>query len=147
MHHHTPSYDEDTTTTFADLGLPSHLVDAVEKIGYTSPTDIQVRTIPHLLQGNDIIGIAQTGTGKTAAFSLPMLHFIDGKKKYPQALILVPTRELAIQGEQAINDFASTSHDIHVCAIYGGSSYAAQKRALKNGTQIIIGTPGRIIDL
>lgn len=142
----TPEVEENTTT-FADLGLPSDLLEAVETLGFTTPTAIQEQTIPALLGGRDVVGVAQTGTGKTAAFGLPLLAQIDPDKRRVQALVLAPTRELAMQVADAISDFAQVNHDIKVLSVYGGSSYVPQIRGLERGAQVVVGTPGRVMDL
>jgi ATP-dependent RNA helicase DeaD len=131
---------------FADLGLSEQILRAVKTIGYESASPIQAATIPALLEGADIMGQAQTGTGKTAAFALPILSQIDLKKHSPQALVLVPTRELAIQVSEAFQKYATGLNGFHVLPIYGGQSYVPQLNALKRGPQVIVGTPGRIID-
>ena len=137
----------DTTSTFADLCLPLPLLETVEKLGFTAPTAIQMQAIPPLLAGRDVIGVAQTGTGKTAAFGLPLLTQIDPELKNVQALVLAPTRELAIQDAEAITNFAINNADIEVATIYGGAPYGPQLQALRKGAQIVVGAPGRIIDL
>jgi ATP-dependent RNA helicase DeaD len=131
---------------FADLGLSEQVLRAVKTIGYESASPIQAATIPALLEGADIMGQAQTGTGKTAAFALPILSQIDLKRHAPQALVLVPTRELAIQVSEAFQKYATGLNGFHVLPIYGGQSYVPQLNALKRGPQVIVGTPGRIID-
>lgn len=136
-----------TETTFADLGLPDDLLAAITQMGYEVPTPIQAEAIPALLELHDVVGIAQTGTGKTAAFGLPLLALIDSDERHVQALVLAPTRELAMQSAQAISDFASRSRDIDVVPVYGGSAYGPQIGALKRGAQVVVGTPGRVIDL
>lgn len=133
--------------TFPDLGLPPQLLAAVGKLGYQAPTEIQTAVIPALLAGHDVTGVAQTGTGKTAAFGLPLLAHIDPSRKGVQALVLTPTRELAIQVSDAITAMAALSQGVQVVSIYGGSSYTAQLRALSAGAQVVVGTPGRVIDL
>lgn len=132
--------------TFKDLNLPSELLQAIEKVGYETPSPIQAESIPLLLDGHDLLGQAQTGTGKTAAFALPMLANIDVEANYPQLLVLAPTRELAIQVAEAFQVYASFSKKIRVLPIYGGQSYDNQIRQLKRGVQVIVGTPGRVID-
>lgn len=132
--------------TFKDLNLPSELLQAIEKVGYETPSPIQAESIPLLLDGHDLLGQAQTGTGKTAAFALPMLANIDADANYPQLLVLAPTRELAIQVAEAFQVYASFSKKIRVLPIYGGQSYDNQIRQLKRGVQVIVGTPGRVID-
>ncbi|MDR1387084.1 MAG: DEAD/DEAH box helicase [Propionibacteriaceae bacterium] len=131
---------------FADLGLPDHLLAAVTNLGFDYPTEIQAAAIPELLAGHDIVGVAQTGTGKTAAFGLPLLAAIDPALLEPQALVLAPTRELALQVAAAIEDFAQTSPGLRVATIYGGAPYGPQKRDLAAGAQVVVGTPGRVID-
>ena len=132
---------------FDDLGLPEDLLAAVKELGFSAPTAIQAAAIPILLRGKDVVGVAQTGTGKTAAFALPLLAHIDPDKREVQALVLAPTRELAMQGAQAIESFAAKSRGVDVAAVYGGSSYLPQLRALEGGAQVVVGTPGRIMDL
>lgn len=139
--------EEITAPGFAELGLPDDLLDAVQKLGFTTPTAIQEQTIPTLLSGRDVVGVAQTGTGKTAAFGLPLLAQIDPAKRRVQSIVLAPTRELAMQVADAIKDFAAVSRDIDVVAVYGGSSYVPQIRALERGAQVVVGTPGRVMDL
>ena len=131
---------------FADLNLPDPLLRAVHKLGFTVPSEIQEQAIPALLGGRDITGVAQTGTGKTAAFGLPLLAAIDPTLPQVQALVLTPTRELAMQVAEAIGTFAEYMPRLTVVPVYGGSSFLPQKMALKNGAQVVVGTPGRIID-
>jgi ATP-dependent RNA helicase DeaD len=132
--------------SFADLGLSGPVLKALADVGYESPSPIQAATIPALLSGTDILGQAQTGTGKTAAFALPILSKLDLAQKEPQALVLVPTRELAIQVAEAFQKYAAHLRGFHVMPIYGGQSYTPQLNALKRGTHVIVGTPGRIMD-
>ncbi|MBU3021113.1 DEAD/DEAH box helicase [Aestuariibacter sp. A3R04] len=132
--------------TFKDLNLPPSILQALEKVGYEKPSPIQAESIPLLLEGHDLLGQAQTGTGKTAAFALPMLANIDPEAKLPQLLVLAPTRELAIQVAEAFQVYASFSQKIKVLPVYGGQSYDNQIRQLKRGVQVVVGTPGRIID-
>jgi ATP-dependent RNA helicase DeaD len=134
------------TVTFKSLGLSDTCVQQLEELGFVEPTQIQQQAIPSLLEGRDLVGQSQTGTGKTAAFSLPMLDLIDSRNKAVQGLILTPTRELAQQVGQAINDFASNRR-IYVLTVYGGQSIERQIRSLRKGVQVVVGTPGRIIDL
>jgi ATP-dependent RNA helicase DeaD len=141
-----PTPEEDTPTGFDTLGLPDDLLRAVSALGFTRPSPIQEQAIPLLLGGKDVIGVAQTGTGKTAAFGLPLLAAIDPTQRRVQALVLVPTRELAMQGADAITSFAQDVKDIEVVSVYGGSSYVPQERALRRGAQVVVGTPGRIMD-
>ena len=134
------------TPTFAELGLGELLLQALAAVGYESPSPIQAATIPALLAGKDVLGQAQTGTGKTAAFALPILARLDLRQREPQALVLVPTRELAIQVAEAFHKYASKLSGFHVLPIYGGQSYTPQLQSLKRGTHVIVGTPGRIMD-
>ena len=133
-------------STFADLGLPDSLLKALADVGYESPSPIQAATIPPLLAGRDLLGQAQTGTGKTAAFALPILARLQPLARAPQALVLAPTRELAIQVAEAFQKYAHHIPGFHVAPIYGGSGYGAQLSALRRGVHVVIGTPGRIID-
>ena len=119
--------------TFTDLKLPQPILQALEKVGYEKPSPIQAESIPLLLEGHDLLGQAQTGTGKTAAFALPMLANLDVEGNYPQLLVLAPTRELAIQVAEAFQAYASFSQKIRVLPIYGGQSYDNQIRQLKRG--------------
>ncbi len=132
--------------TFADLGLPQSILDAVNDMGFVNPSPIQQETIPHLLAGRDVLGMAQTGSGKTAAFSLPLLAQIDSSKRHPQMLVMAPTRELAIQVADACEQFTKNMKGINVVTVYGGQRYDIQLRALKQGSQVVVGTPGRILD-
>ncbi|MBI9045553.1 MAG: DEAD/DEAH box helicase [Anaerolineaceae bacterium] len=132
--------------TFEELGLEPQILEAVEKSGYTEPTPIQAQAIPLLNEGKDILGQAQTGTGKTAAFALPMIQKLDRKNKHIQGLVLTPTRELAVQVSDAIKAYGKFSK-LKVAPVYGGQSYQIQLRKLKEGVQIVVGTPGRVIDL
>ncbi|HMA12338.1 MAG TPA: DEAD/DEAH box helicase, partial [Steroidobacteraceae bacterium] len=131
---------------FSELGLSEAVVRAVKGVGYESASPIQAATIPAMLEGADILGQAQTGTGKTAAFALPILSRLNLKDRVPQALVLVPTRELAIQVAEAFQKYAAGQHAFHVLPIYGGQSYVPQFSALKRGPQVIVGTPGRVMD-
>ncbi|WP_445228204.1 DEAD/DEAH box helicase [Corynebacterium sp. H78] len=131
---------------FSDLGLPNAVVKAVEKVGFETPSPIQAATIPTLMDGRDVVGLAQTGTGKTAAFALPILARIDEGNRSPQALILAPTRELALQVADSFQSFADHLGRIQVLPIYGGQAYGIQLSGLRRGAQIIVGTPGRVID-
>ncbi|MGJ8581131.1 MAG: DEAD/DEAH box helicase [Psychromonas sp.] len=132
--------------TFQDLNLPEALVKVVTEMGYESPSPIQAQTIPHLLNGEDVLGLAQTGTGKTAAFALPLLANIDVSKNHPQVLVLAPTRELAIQVAEAFQSYSRHLRGFHVMPIYGGQSYNIQFKQLARGPQVVVGTPGRIMD-
>jgi ATP-dependent RNA helicase DeaD len=134
--------------TFEGLGLDARLVQATDALGYKNPTPIQEKAIPVLLSGTkDLVGLAQTGTGKTAAFGLPLLQLVDAAKKYPQALVVCPTRELCIQIVNEIEGFKKFMPGMHVVAVYGGTSIGMQIRDLKRGVQIVVATPGRLIDL
>jgi ATP-dependent RNA helicase DeaD len=133
-------------TNFGDLNLPTPLLKALHDVGYEAPSPIQSQTIPPLLMGKDVLGQAQTGTGKTAAFALPVLARIDLKKRQPQVLVLAPTRELAIQVAEAFQKYAAHLKDFHVLPIYGGQDYRPQLQALRRGAHVIVGTPGRVID-
>ena len=135
-----------TTLTFSELGLASPILKAVQEAGYETPSPIQAQSIPPLLAGRDLLGQAQTGTGKTAAFSLPLLGRIDPKNKAPQMLVLAPTRELAIQVAEAIQSYARHMKGLHVLPIYGGQSMGIQLRQLERHPQVIVGTPGRVLD-
>ncbi len=145
------SADPDTTSPaplsgFTELGLAEPLLRALADVGYETPSPIQAATIPPLLEGRDVLGQAQTGTGKTAAFALPILARIDPKLAAPQALVLAPTRELAIQVSEAFQKYAHHLPGFHVLPIYGGQSYTPQLQALRRGVQVVVGTPGRVID-
>ena len=132
--------------TFESLGLSETRVRQLENLGFTTPTNIQAQAIPQLLAGRDVVGQSQTGTGKTAAFSVPILEQIDGNQKAVQALILTPTRELAVQVSDAISSFVG-EQGLKVLAIYGGQAIDRQIFQLKRGVQVVVGTPGRVIDL
>lgn len=135
------------TTEFTELGLHPQLVQAVSELGYTSPTPIQTAVIPLMLTGQDIIGQAQTGTGKTAAFSLPILHTIQPGAGFVQSLVLAPTRELALQVATAMEQYGR-HRQTTVLAVYGGQAYGRQKRQLRDGqVDVVVGTPGRLLDL
>ncbi|NIG62123.1 MAG: DEAD/DEAH family ATP-dependent RNA helicase [Serratia symbiotica] len=132
--------------SFADLGLSAEIISALTDLGYEKPSPIQAECIPHLLNGLDVLGMAQTGSGKTAAFSLPLLHNLQADLKAPQILVLAPTRELAVQVAEAMTDFSKHMHGVNVVALYGGQRYDVQLRALRQGPQIVVGTPGRLLD-
>jgi ATP-dependent RNA helicase DeaD len=135
-------------STFDELGLHEKLLKAVTDLGFSTPTPIQEKAIPVLLSGTkDLIGLAQTGTGKTAAFGLPLLQLVDSGKKYPQALIVCPTRELCLQIEKEMELFKKYISGINIVAVYGGSSISMQIRDIRRGVQIVVATPGRLIDL
>ena len=135
-----------TSVSFADMNLSAPLMKALKDVGYESPSPIQAETIPLVMAGKDLVGQAQTGTGKTAAFALPLLSRIDLKKKLPQVLVLAPTRELAIQVAEAFQTYAKHIKGFHVLPIYGGQDYNIQLRPLKRGVHVIVGTPGRVMD-
>ena len=132
--------------TFADLGLDPRVLQAVQEVGYETPSPIQAETIPTLLTGRDVVGLAQTGTGKTAAFALPILSRLDLRQKKPQALVLAPTRELALQVCEAFERYAAHVPGVHVLPVYGGQAYGVQLSALRRGVHVVVGTPGRIMD-
>jgi ATP-dependent RNA helicase DeaD len=140
----TPAQPEGVT--FADLGLADVLVSRLIELGYETPTPIQERAIPTLLEGKDVVGLAQTGTGKTAAFALPILSKIDPSNRSTQAIILAPTRELALQVCEAISTYAVKMPGVRVLPVYGGQSYGFQLSGLQRGAHIVVGTPGRVID-
>ncbi|MDE6217976.1 MAG: DEAD/DEAH box helicase, partial [Muribaculaceae bacterium] len=134
--------------TFADLGVREDLLKAITEMGFENPMPIQSMVIPHLLgKEGDVIGLAQTGTGKTAAFGLPVLQRIDNDKKEPQALIIAPTRELCLQIAGDMADFAKFDEGVRILPVYGGSSIDSQIRSLRKGVQVVVATPGRLIDL
>ncbi len=132
--------------SFHDLDLIEPVLKVLDDVGYETPSPIQARVIPHMLKGRDVLGQAQTGTGKTAAFALPILSRIDLKQKDPQALVLAPTRELAIQVAEAFQRYAAHLKGFHVLPIYGGQDYTTQLRSLKRGAHVVVGTPGRVMD-
>ena len=138
--------EDDDSVRFDQLDLPDEIVRAVRKVGFEKPSPIQAATIPTLMSGRDVVGLAQTGTGKTAAFALPILARIDRSVRAPQALVLAPTRELALQVADSFQSFADHLGKIHVLPIYGGQAYGVQLSGLRRGAQIIVGTPGRVID-
>ncbi|CAN5587778.1 DEAD/DEAH box helicase [soil metagenome] len=147
----SPDSDQtDTSTqpdvTFADLNIHPLVLQAVADLGYESPSAIQAATIPALMAGSDVVGLAQTGTGKTAAFAIPILSKIDTSSKATQALVLAPTRELALQVAEAFGRYGAKLPRVNVLPIYGGQSYVVQLAGLKRGAQIVVGTPGRVID-
>ncbi|WP_296605883.1 DEAD/DEAH box helicase [Nocardioides sp.] len=144
----TDENDDTTTTevTFADLGLSEPVLKGLADVGYETPSAIQAATIPPLLAGRDVVGLAQTGTGKTAAFALPILSRLDLSQKTPQALVLAPTRELALQVCEAFERYAARIKGVHVLPVYGGQAYGVQLSALRRGVHVVVGTPGRIMD-
>ncbi|QCI16614.1 DEAD/DEAH family ATP-dependent RNA helicase [Buchnera aphidicola (Aphis craccivora)] len=135
-----------TEKTFSFLGLNPFIIQSLDEMGYVKPSPIQASCIPLLLQGKDVLGMAQTGSGKTAAFSLPLLHNLKINLKAPQILVLAPTRELAVQVAEAFSMFSKYIVGVHVLPLYGGQRYELQLRALKQGPQIVVGTPGRLLD-
>ncbi len=134
------------TTSFRDLKIAEPLIAVLDELGYETPTPIQAQAIPHLLKGLDLLGHAPTGTGKTAAFALPLLSRLDMQAKTVQVMTLTPTRELAIQVAEAYQRYASKINGFHVLPIYGGQEYGGQIRQLKRGVQVVVGTPGRVMD-
>ncbi len=140
------SNDFSSQSGFCELGLIKPVLKALDKMGYETPTPVQEQAIPYVLAGRDLLGQAQTGTGKTAAFALPLLSRIDLKKMEPQVLVLAPTRELAIQVAESFQQYASQMKGFHVLPIYGGQAYDGQFRRLKRGVHVVVGTPGRVMD-
>jgi len=136
----------ETILSFSDLALSAPLLQAIREIGYETPSPIQAASIPPLLEGHDLVGQAQTGTGKTAAFALPILNNIDTSRREPQALVLTPTRELALQVAEAFQSYARHLPDFHILPIYGGQGMDTQLRQLRRGVHVIVGTPGRVMD-
>ncbi|MCU1548482.1 MAG: box helicase, partial [Arthrobacter sp.] len=148
-----PSKDEDTEdegVKFVDLGIDGRVLAALQDVGYEKPSPIQAATIPLLLEGRDVVGLAQTGTGKTAAFAVPALsrlaelHDLNGPSRKTQALVLAPTRELALQVAEAFTSYAKHIDDFTVLPVYGGSAYGPQLAGLRRGAQVVVGTPGRV---
>ena len=137
---------DNAPATFADLHIHPSVLQALVDVGYESPSAIQAATIPALMAGSDVVGLAQTGTGKTAAFAVPILSKIDTSSRATQALVLAPTRELALQVAEAFSRYGARLPQVNVLPIYGGSSYAVQLSGLKRGAQVVVGTPGRVID-
>lgn len=143
---------EEPTVTFSELGLDARVLAALADLGYEKPSPIQAATIPLLLDGRDVVGLAQTGTGKTAAFALPALSRmaeladLNGPATTPQILVLAPTRELALQVAEAFTSYAKYLPDFTVLPVYGGSPYGPQLAGLRRGAQVVVGTPGRVID-
>lgn len=137
---------EETFTSFADLSLAPEIIRVIDEIGYETPSPIQARSIPPLLAGRDLLGQAQTGTGKTAAFALPLLSRLDLSLRYPQILVLAPTRELALQVAEAMQTYARHLKGFHVLPVYGGQNMGQQLRQLERGAHVVVGTPGRIQD-
>jgi ATP-dependent RNA helicase DeaD len=139
--------DVEATTSFKDLGLSEGLLQTLDELGYAEPTPIQARAIPELLAGHDVIGQAQTGSGKTAAFGLPMLEHIDPESEETQAIVLTPTRELCIQVTQAMRAYAEHLEGVNVVAVFGGAPIRDQQARLRSGAQIVVATVGRMMDL
>lgn len=137
---------EEPKSGFAGFGLPKSLLEALDRCGYQQPSPIQAAAIPELMLGRDLLGQAQTGTGKTAAFALPLLARIDLDARQPQVLVLAPTRELAIQVSEAFQRYAACTRGLHVLALYGGSDFRDQIQKLRRGVQVVVGTPGRVMD-
>ncbi|MCP4040773.1 MAG: DEAD/DEAH box helicase, partial [Gammaproteobacteria bacterium] len=133
-------------SSFRDLNLPDQFLTTLDEVGYEIPTPIQAQTIPPLLKGLDLLGHAPTGTGKTAAFALPLLARLDIGRQQVQVMVLTPTRELAIQVAEAFQRYASQIKGFHVLPIYGGQDYSGQLRQLKRGVHVVVGTPGRVMD-
>jgi len=140
------SFDEQSQTKFSDFAFSPEILKAIDELGYETPTPIQSTIMPHVLAGTDVVGQAQTGTGKTAAFALPLLSRLDLKKRKPQVLVLAPTRELAIQVAEAFHSFATHMSGFQVVPIYGGQDYKIQLRQLERGVHVVVGTPGRVMD-
>src|SRR3978361_969413 len=142
----TPDPDTDNTApSFADLQIHPLVLQAGNDRGYESPSAIQAATIPAMMAGSDVVGLAQTGTGKTAAFAIPILSRIEPPSRTTQALVLAPTRELALQVAEAFSRYGAHL-PVNVLPIYGGSPYGPQMAGLKRGAQVVVGTPGRVID-
>ncbi|MEO8222524.1 MAG: DEAD/DEAH box helicase, partial [Specibacter sp.] len=148
----SPETEEVDETTFADLGIDGRVLSALNDVGYEKPSPIQAATIPLLLEGRDVVGLAQTGTGKTAAFAVPALSRmaelmdLNGPTKDTQILVLAPTRELALQVAEAFTSYAKYMDNFSVLPVYGGSAYGPQLAGLRRGAQVVVGTPGRVID-
>jgi ATP-dependent RNA helicase DeaD len=138
--------EREHSVAFADLGIDERVLRALTDVGYESPSPIQAATIPALLEGRHVVGLAQTGTGKTAAFAVPILSRLDLRQKTPQALVLAPTRELALQVSEAFERYAARLPGVHVLPIYGGQGYGVQLSALRRGVHVVVGTPGRVMD-
>ncbi|HAR32587.1 MAG TPA: ATP-dependent RNA helicase, partial [Desulfobacter sp.] len=131
---------------FDEMNLSPDVFAVLQTVGYETPTPIQTLTIPHMIECKDLLGQARTGTGKTAAFALPLLSRINLENKRPQVLVVTPTRELAIQVAQSFNDYGAKMKGLNVLAVYGGQSYSVQLNQLKRGAHVIVGTPGRLMD-
>ena len=134
--------------TFEELGVSGEILQAIQEMGYVTPMPVQEKVIPYLLgHNNDVVALAQTGTGKTAAYGLPVLQKIDTDRTDVQAIIMAPTRELCLQITDDLKDYSKYIKGLHVLAVYGGASIEPQIRALKKGVQVIVATPGRLVDL
>ena len=145
---YTPITPQSILKTFEELGVSAEIRRAISEMGYEHPMPVQEEVIPYLLGvGNDVIALAQTGTGKTAAFGLPVLQKVNPKDRRTQAVILSPTRELCLQIAGDLKEYSRYIDDLHVLAVYGGSSIESQIRTLRKGAQVIVATPGRLIDL
>jgi ATP-dependent RNA helicase DeaD len=138
--------EDESSATFAGLGIDERVLRALRDVGYECPSPIQAATIPALLSGRHVVGLAQTGTGKTAAFAVPILSRLDLRQRTPQALVLAPTRELALQVSEAFERYAAHLPGVHVLPIYGGQGYGVQLSALRRGVHVVVGTPGRVMD-
>ena len=149
MHIFAPHLTKNRTlTTFIDLGLNASVLSAITEMGFENPTPIQEKSIPVFLENErDILGLAQTGTGKTAAFGLPLLQLVDFNAKQTQALIICPTRELCMQISRDLTTYSKHMQDVRIVSVYGGASINGQIEDLRRGAQIIVATPGRLIDL
>src|SRR5436309_6171211 len=135
-----------TTKLFSELGLSAEVLKAIDKLGFEQASPIQAESIPVLMQGRDVVGQSQTGSGKTAAFAVPAIEKVDPLQRTVQVLILCPTRELAVQVSEEVHKLAFFKRGIHALPIYGGQSYERQFDGLRRGAQIVIGTPGRVMD-
>ncbi len=133
-------------TGFDEMNLSPSVFSVLQDVGYDTPTPIQTLTIPHLIQGKDMLGQARTGTGKTAAFAMPLLSRIDLDNKRPQVLVLTPTRELAIQVAESFKTYGARMKGLNVLSVYGGQSYGVQLNQLRRGVHVVVGTPGRLMD-
>ncbi|HNF72719.1 MAG TPA: DEAD/DEAH box helicase, partial [Chitinophagaceae bacterium] len=143
-----PVLKKDIMQEFANMGLQQALIDAVSELGFETPTEIQEKAIPVFLRREtDLVALAQTGTGKTASFGLPILHHLNVASRFPQALVIAPTRELCLQITNDMKNYSKYLKGVHIVAVYGGSSISTQIRELKSGAQIVVATPGRLIDL
>src|SRR3989338_3591648 len=143
---HPQNKQEILVRNFDTLKLNPEILRVLAELGYEAPTPIQEKSIPVLLENNDLLAQAQTGTGKTAAFALPILNNLNVKQLQPQALVLAPTRELAIQVAEAFQSYAKYLQGFHILPIYGGQDFGPQLRALNRGVHVVVGTPGRIMD-